>query len=122
MRNKGEPLCDPVELIEANGNYAVTRHRDGQESTVWTSDLAPYPRPHEAIQTQRPVEAPQIPRFRKHPTPTYLMTDSGATPRDGESEVPIDGSSAPTCVSPVPMLQCSTRQQLPLDRYGDWTV
>jgi len=37
-RNKGEPLCDPVELIEANGNYAVIRHRDGQESTVSTSD------------------------------------------------------------------------------------
>ena len=27
VRNKGEPLCDPVELIEANGNYAVIRHR-----------------------------------------------------------------------------------------------
>jgi len=51
VRIEGEALCDPVELIEANGNYAVIRHRDGQESTVSTSDLAPYPRPHEAIQT-----------------------------------------------------------------------
>jgi len=59
VRNKGEPLCDPVELIEAYGNYAVIRHRDGQESTVSTFDLAPYPRPHE-VQTQRLSEAPVL--------------------------------------------------------------
>jgi len=58
-RNKGEPLCEPVELIEANGNYAVNRHRDGQESTLSTSDLDPYLRPHE-VQTQRPSEAPVL--------------------------------------------------------------
>ena len=56
VRNKEEPLYDPVELIEANGNYTVIRHRDGQKSTVSTSDLAPYPRPHE-VQTQHSFEA-----------------------------------------------------------------
>ena len=75
VRNKGEPLCDPVELVEANGNYAVIRHRDGQESTVSTSDLALYPRPHE-VQTQRPSESPssKTPRFLEHSTPTQLTT------------------------------------------------
>jgi len=57
MRYKGEPLCDAVELIESNGIYAVMRHRDGQESTVLTSDLAPYPRSLEAVQTRRTVKA-----------------------------------------------------------------
>jgi len=60
LRNKGEPLCDLVELIEANGNYAVIRHEDGQESIVPTSDLVPYPRPHEVIQNQRPFETPSL--------------------------------------------------------------
>ena len=56
VRSKGEPMCDPVELIQANENYAVIRHSDGQESTVSTSDLAPYLRPHE-VRTQRQSEA-----------------------------------------------------------------
>ena len=90
-----------------------------------TSNLAPCPRPHEAIQTRRPFETPVLENSEFSQAlddDAADDCDSGATPRDGESEVPIDGSSAPTCVSPVPMLQCSTRQQLPLDRYGDWTV
>jgi len=66
----------------------------------------------------------KTPRFLKHSTPTQLTTDSGATPRDGElkCEVSDDGSPAPNCDSPVPMLRRSTRQRRPPDRYGEWTV
>jgi len=124
VRNKGEPMCDPVELIEANGNYAVIRHSDGQESTVSTSDLAPYPRPHE-VRTQRPSEAPVLENSEGSQAldaDSADVCDSGATPRDGELEVPDDGSPAPNCDSPVPMLRRSTRQRRPPDRYWEWTV
>ena len=44
VRNKGDPLCDSVELVEGNQTYSVIHLGDGQESTVSISDLAPYPR------------------------------------------------------------------------------
>ena len=43
VRNKGDSLCDEVDLLEANPSFAVVRFRDGRESTVSTKDLAPYP-------------------------------------------------------------------------------
>ena len=94
VRNKGEPLRDPVELIEANGKYAVIRHSDGQQSTVSTYDLAAYPRPHEAARTHRPVEAPVLENAEVSQAPDADVVDdcdSGATPRDGEPEVSGNG-------------------------------
>ena len=41
-RNKGDPLRDPLELVEGNQVYSVLRN--GQETTVSTLDLAPLPR------------------------------------------------------------------------------
>ena len=124
VRNNGEPLYDPVEQIEANGHYSVIRHRYGQESTVSTSDLAPYPRPHE-VKIQRPFEAPVLDNSDVSQAPDVDAADdceSGATPRDGEPEVSEDGSPAPNYDSPVPMRRRSTRQRRPPDHYGDWTV
>ena len=76
-------MCDPVELIEANGNYAVIHHSDGQESTVSTSDLAPYPRPHD-VRTQRPSEATVLENSKGSQAldaDSPDVCDSGATPR-----------------------------------------
>ena len=44
VRNKGDPSCDLVDLVESNQTYSAIRLRDGQETTVSTSDLAPFPR------------------------------------------------------------------------------
>jgi len=41
VRTKGEPLCDEVELLEANPTCTHVRYTNGNESTVSTSDLAP---------------------------------------------------------------------------------
>jgi len=46
-RNKDDPFCDPVELAEGNPTYSVVCLPDGRESTVSTSDLAPYPPSHD---------------------------------------------------------------------------
>jgi len=43
VRNKGDPLCDSAEFVEGNSTYSVVRLPDGRDSTVSTSDLAPYP-------------------------------------------------------------------------------
>ena len=43
VRNKDEPFCDRVELLSANPTYARIKYPNGRESTVSTSDLAPYP-------------------------------------------------------------------------------
>ena len=43
LRNKGDPLCDEVDLIEANPSFARIRLSNGLESTVSTKDLAPCP-------------------------------------------------------------------------------
>ena len=43
VRNKDEPFCDRVELLSANLTYARTKYTNGRESTVSTSDFAPYP-------------------------------------------------------------------------------
>ena len=43
VRNKNEPICEEVELLHANPNHAVVRFRNGRESTVSITDLAPSP-------------------------------------------------------------------------------
>ena len=40
---KSEPLCDQVELIQVNPNFACIRFFDGRENTVSLTDLAPCP-------------------------------------------------------------------------------
>ena len=39
--SKNEPICDTVELLEANPNFAQVRYPDGRESTVAVKSLAP---------------------------------------------------------------------------------
>ena len=43
VRNKGDPLCYEVELIESNSQFSHVRFKDGKECTVSTKDLAPKP-------------------------------------------------------------------------------
>ena len=41
VRNKGDPLCQEVKLIESNFSFAHERFPDGRETTVSTKNLAP---------------------------------------------------------------------------------
>ena len=43
IRYKGDPQCERVSLLNANPSYAHITLPNGRESTVSTSDLAPYP-------------------------------------------------------------------------------
>ena len=43
IRNKSDPLCERVYLLDANPSHAHVRLSNGNETTVSTSDLAPVP-------------------------------------------------------------------------------
>ena len=43
IRNKSDPLCERVYLLDANPSYAHVRLFNGKETTVSTSDLTPVP-------------------------------------------------------------------------------
>ena len=47
VRNKDEPLCDDVFLLDASPTYARIQWPNRKEDTVSTSDLAPCPVPSE---------------------------------------------------------------------------
>ena len=71
VRTKNQPLCDPVELIEANPKFSLIEFPDGRQSTVSNSDLAPYPTGTEDCQQENldveeqseviePVDSPDL--------------------------------------------------------------
>jgi len=119
---QGRPLCDPVELVEGNQTYAVIRLGDGQESTVSTSDLAPFPR--------SPAIAEEVTTdVASHPTTpsgvdSVLTNCLGDPPPAAESpgltspSPSTDSFPSPPCED-APPLRRSTRFRKPPDRFGD---
>ena len=97
MINKGDPLCDLVRLVESNGNYAVRRHKNGKESTVSTSDLAPCPGPERAVDASPPPLA-QTERYADCRSPI---------PSQGErvAQWAVTLASAPMVVGSIPALR-----------------
>ena len=120
VRNKDEPLCDRVELLEANPNYALIRYSDGRESSVSTSDLAP------AGNTDTTIKPTHIDDF--------TILKDGHSPLEGSHSDNKEDNSAETTpemeaaeettesesvdVVPVP-LRRSNRIRRPPVRYGD---
>ena len=126
VRNKGDPLCDLVELVEGNQTYSLIRLGDGQESMVSTFDLAPFPR--------SPVIAEELTTdVASHRTTTPSGVDSvlpnclGDLPPAAESpgltspSPSTDSIPSPPCAD-VPPLRRLTRVRKPPDRFGDWSV
>jgi len=115
--NKSDPLCDPVQLLEANQTYSVIRHADGRESTVSTSDLPPDPQ--DSCPLSR-VDASggannncndNVDSGHLLPEPDLSVPE---TVKD-EPALPANGSL------PVP-LRRSTRVRQPPDRYSECTL
>ena len=113
VRNKGDPLCDPVELLMANPTYAKIRYADGRESTVSTSDLAPYPNV-----TPEPTVT-----FPPDETANELLpqTNTSPPPEDENESVnknaaDLNGSQSEVSSQPEP--RRSNRLRRPPQRYG----
>ena len=122
VRNKSDPLCDIVDLVEANQHYAIVRHADGSESSLSTSDLAPYPRSESDatsdttedtspadVTSRTPTMEERVPDEPEESTDTGEKNDVTHGLRDFGGEASV-------------ALRRSNRERRPPDRYGDWTT
>ena len=128
VRNKGNPLCNPVELMEGNQMHSVIRLGNGQETMVSTSDLAPFPR-SQSIAEELTTDV------ASHPTTpsgvdNVLPDCRGDLLPAAEQLSPLPGLTSPllstdSFPSPphadVQPLRQSTRLRKPPDRFGDWS-
>jgi len=63
---KSDPLCDEVELIEANPTYAHVKFADGRETTASLQDLAPCPE-RTVTNSGLALSVPPTPPTDEHP-------------------------------------------------------
>ena len=110
VRNKSDPLCEEVDLLDANPKSALIRFQDGRETTISTSDLAPAgrcvhcPDSYESIDdTTADVEPP---------VPVALPSESSQNSE--EIDMPLDSVG-----DRPPALRRSSRMRRPPDRYGN---
>lgn len=113
-RCKSDPLCEYVELVDVNPKYALVRHKDGRESTVSTSDLAPHP--------EQQADADHDTQSAESKVPELPIRSSGSIDDDDVShreEVDADDQRNDSFREPeTPVLRRSTRISRPPDRYG----
>ena len=111
VRNKSEPLCDEVELLDANTKTALVRFPDGRESTVSVSNLAPL----SDLSDNEPCDVPET-------TSENRISDTEPV----QCRMDMPGMTLPTHQAvdlhdqPAPSLRRSTRTRRPPDRFGDY--
>ena len=111
VRNKQDPLCEEVELIEANPNLALIRFSDGRETAVSTSDLAPTHRPtHEDL---APANANDI---LENVSDSLPVEETPQLELKSDEKTENGLSSDPTPSEP---LRRSSRTRRRPDRYGE---
>ena len=127
VRNKGDPFCDQVELVEGNATYSTIRFPDGRQSTVSTSDLAPCPPTSEVRREDSSISPPGAKEVSQDNSKNDGVIEAGGTDdipieepedsvRDDDStEEPTVCESTPPTPSPLP--RRSTRIRKPPDRY-----
>ena len=124
VRNKSDPMCDTVELISANQTYARVRTQEGRESTVFTSDLAPFPIQTGLIPNEdgsNPIE-----RTTLLHEPANCDNDTANTSSEQNTNLSDiqntsgeqNEESSLKIESPQPQLRRSNRQRRPPERYG----
>ena len=128
VRDKSEPLCDQVDLIEANPKYALIRYPNGRESTVSVTDLAPFPKISSASSpgdTRSLLSELPVPEDQNSPS----SHDQSLTKETSRSSETCE-KTAPTCESAIDSNitdakdvtppRRSSRISKPPDRYGEW--
>ena len=117
VRTKKEPICDPVHLLDANPTYAKVRHADGRESTVSTSDLAPFPNLSCNRSPDATVNTPAETSFNKDCEATVPPATSNSLVPDA-SEVTSDDKLPIAKEAQKVELRRSRRQRRPPERWG----
>ena len=115
VRNKADPLCDEIEHLEANPNFAYIRYPDGRESTVSTEDLAPCPDTVLTKTNRECLDDSTPPNTRIRPT---TAPTPGTLSQPVHAEHPTD--IPPENISPVEPVRRSTRERNAPVRFGDW--
>ena len=119
---KKEPICEEVELLHANPQHAVVGFRDGQESTISITDLAPSSSGAN-LGSSRPLSKENPPSNNTPtdcPSPsTQPNTEEVLRNQPGDSSTNVINSEQVE-PSPVnsPELRRSTRVRKPVDGYG----
>ena len=107
VRNKSDPLCEEVYLLDANPKSALIRFQDGRETTVSTSDLASAGRRVDSPDSYEDIDDPTA-----EVEPPVPVTPPSESSQNSEEIVPPDSVSD----SPPP-LRRSNRTRRPPDRY-----
>ena len=114
-------LCDEVELLEANPNFAHVRINDGRETTVALKNLAPCPTTTTATANTDPKIAPAsspIPSSEIAPASSDPTTSNTSSSLPQRFPASLNDSSLINNNETFP-LRRSTRQRRPPDRYGE---
>ena len=113
VRNKCEPLCDEVELLDANPKTALVRFTDGRKSTISVSDLAPL----SDVSDNEQCDVPETTTKNRPPDTETVQSETGQKGHAGHDAtetnqtVDLHDQSAPN-------LRRSTRTRRPPDRFG----
>jgi len=112
VRSKSEPLCDEVELLDANPKTALVRFPDGRESTVSVSDFA-------QLSDNEPCDVPETTTENCTSDTETVQSETGQNGHAGhdanKSNQTVDLQDQPS-----QSLRRSTRIRRPPDRFGDY--
>ena len=115
VRNKSEPLCDEVELLDANPKTALVRFPDGRESTVSVSDLAPL----NDMSDNEPCNFPETTAENCISDAETVQSEAGQNGHAGhdttETNQTVDLQDQPS-----QSLRRSIRTRRPPDRFGEY--
>ena len=118
VRDKSELLCDVVELLMANPTYARVRRKDGKETTVSTSDLAPYPRVSPTVDVDKANNGEGESSVIDLPLASETEQDQREESLDKSDSVEANLFRE----EPTIGLRRSTRIRRAPNRFGKWTV
>ena len=121
VRTKGEPLCDEVELLDANPTYAHVRYPNGNERTVSTSDLASAQLEHDHNNGNSAQVVPASDVVLSPTSPPSVAADQRVVQNKDRT---VDVTTAPEEDARVetPRQQHSCRERRPPERLGEWTI
>ena len=129
---KTDPLVEPVELLQANPEYAFIRYKDGRETTVSLKHLAPAPRNEErpadiqlpANNFQPPIEeysseATQIDTKSSNASIEPMTSPQENSEHSSEKEPVMGRSGEKWCeINPANILNDSRRSRNPISKEG----
>lgn len=122
VRNNDEPVCDSVELLSVNLTYARIKYHNCRESSVYTSDLAPWPQMKQWRSISQNVFDTSASETELQITDNLTVDSRDNTLLDTSTSIDALNSSnaddTADCM-PEPVVRRSTRTCQPPQRFGE---